>query len=87
MRRAARTDTTAKALRAYAESIGFGCVHLGGVVDCALWYGTKWFVVDWKGEKGGALTPAQAKLVGRGAPILFISRAEQLEQLKAEVSR
>ena len=39
MRRAARVDSTAKELRAYAESIGFVVAHIGGVIDCLLVWG------------------------------------------------
>jgi hypothetical protein len=81
-----RSDTGSKELIAYAKSIGFDYAHLGGEVDGFLWIGSKVAICDWKKAKGGALTPAQAKLVARGAPIHFISTPEQLDQLRAEVS-
>jgi ATP-dependent exoDNAse (exonuclease V) beta subunit len=84
-RQAARTDNTAKALRAYAEDLGFVVVVLNGIVDCLLVWGTRVLVVDWK-SKGGTLTNDQAKLVARGVPIKFISTPDQLDALKAEVS-
>lgn len=82
-----RPDTGSKELIAYAKSIGFDYEHLGGAVDGYVWLGRAIAIVDWKKEKGGALTPAQCKLVARGAPIHFISRPEQLDALKAELSR
>ena len=85
-RQAARVDATAKALRAYAESLGFGVVVLNGVVDSLLVWGSTVLIVDWK-SKGGTLTPDQAKLVARGVPIKFITTPEQLDALKAEVSK
>lgn len=84
MRRAARIDNTAKALRAYAESIGFLVVPLNGVVDCLLCFGTRTFPVDWK-SPGGALTVDQQKLCAKGVPVRFISTPEQLDQLKWEL--
>jgi hypothetical protein len=84
-RRAARVDATAKTLRAYAESLGFGVVVINGVVDSLLVWGSRVVIVDWK-SKGGTLTPDQAKLVARGVPIRFITTPEQLDALKAEVS-
>lgn len=82
-----RSDTGSKELIAYAKSIGFDYAHLGGEVDGFLWIGSRSVVVDWKKAKGGALTPAQSRLVGRGAPIYFISKPEQLDLLKAEITR
>jgi ATP-dependent exoDNAse (exonuclease V) beta subunit len=85
-RRAARVDTSSKALRAYAESLGFLVIVLNGVIDCLLVWGSRVLMVDWK-SKGGLLTSDQAKLVARGAPIKFISTPEQLDALKREVSQ
>jgi hypothetical protein len=42
--------------------------------------------VDWK-SKGGTLTPDQIKLVAKGVPVRFLSRPEQLDALKVEVSK
>jgi hypothetical protein len=86
MRRAGRTDTTAKALRAYAESLGFTVAHIGGVIDCLLVYGDRVIVCDWK-SKGGELTKDQGKWIAKGVPIKFVSTPAQLDALKAEMSR
>ena len=85
MRHAARTDATAKSLRAYAESLGFVVVVINGVIDCLLVWSDRVFIVDWK-SKGGTLTSDQAKLVAKGVRIRFISTPLQLDQLKAEVT-
>ncbi len=81
-----RVDDTAKSLRAYAESIGFVVVPINGVVDCLLQYGPHTVVCDWK-SPGGTLTPDQIKLVAKGLQMRFIHKPEQLEQLKAELSK
>ncbi|NBP85331.1 MAG: hypothetical protein EBU54_09120 [Mycobacteriaceae bacterium] len=87
MRRAARIDTTAPALIAYAKSIGFTYLPINGVVDGILVLGGfRAAVVDWKSIKG-TLTDAQAKLVASGFPIRFVSSPEQLDFLKVEMSR
>ena len=86
MRRAARIDNTAKALIAYAESLGFIYCPINGTVDGVLAWGHTTTVVDWK-SKGGELTPAQSKLVARGFPVRFISKPEQLDALRAELMR
>ena len=87
MRRAARIDNTAKTLIAYAQSIGFDYLPINGVVDGVLALGGfRACVVDWK-SPGGDLTPAQSKLVARGFPVRFVARPEQLDTLKAELSR
>lgn len=80
-----RVDTGSKELIAYAKSIGFDYAHIGGEVDGYVWLGRKVALVDWKKEKGGALTPAQSRLIARGAPIHFVSKPEQLDALKAEM--
>lgn len=87
MRRAARVDNTAKALRSYAESLGFVVVPINGVIDCLLVWGADRVVIcDWK-SKGGTLTPDQAKWVAKGTPIRFISTPAQLDALKQEVQK
>jgi hypothetical protein len=87
MRRAARIDNTAHALIAYATSIGFDYLPINGVVDGVLAYGgLRAVVVDWK-SPGGDLTAAQSKLVARGFPLRVVTRPEQLDQLKAEITR
>ena len=80
-----RSDTGSKELIAYAKSIGLDYDHIGGTVDGWVWLGRYSAIVDFKKAKGGALTPAQSKLVARGAPIHFVSRPEQLDALKAEL--
>lgn len=80
-----RTDSTAKALIAYAESLGFVYMDIGGIVDGLLAYGQKVVVVDWKAE-GGELTKNQQKLVARGFPIRFISSPQQLDAMKVETT-
>jgi hypothetical protein len=87
VRKAARVDSTAKDLRAYAESLGFVVVPINGVIDCVLqWSPTQAVPCDWK-SPGGELTDAQAKLVARGAVIRFISKPEQLDALKGELTK
>jgi hypothetical protein len=83
-RKAARVDSTAKTLRAYAESKGFQVVVINGVIDCLLvWGGVRVFIVDWK-SKGGTLTDDQVKLVAKGIPIRFITTPEQVDALLYE---
>lgn len=84
MRRAARIDNTAKALRAYAESLGFVVVPINGVIDCLLQYGSHTVICDWK-SPGGTLTDDQIKLVAKGLQMRFVSRPEQLDALKQEL--
>jgi len=86
MRRAARVDNTAAALRKYAESIGFVVIPINGVIDCLLQLGAQTAVVDWKSPMG-SLTDAQAKLVARGARIRFVSTPEQIDALRSELMR
>lgn len=84
--RARRIDNTAKALIAYAESLGFVYLPINGTVDGVLAWGQTTTVVDWK-SKGGELTPAQAKLVAKGFPVRFIAKPEQIDALRAELMR
>lgn len=84
--RARRIDSTATALVAYAESLGFVYCSLNSTVDGILAWGQTTTVVDWK-SKGGELTPAQAKLVAKGFPVRFISKPEQIDALRAELMR
>lgn len=81
-----RRDTGSNELEAYAKSLGFGVAHIGGDWDCDLYYGRIVIPVDWKSPDGD-LTPAQTKLVARGFPMRFVSRPEQLDQLRTEISR
>jgi hypothetical protein len=84
MRRAARTDNTAKELRAYAESLGFVVAHIGGVIDCLLIWGDRTIPCDWK-SKNGELTKDQGKWIAKGIPIRFLSKPEQIDALRAEL--
>jgi len=86
MRRAAKIDTTAKPLIAYAESLGFVYCSLNGVIDGLLAWGHLVTAVDWK-SKGGSLTDAQAKLVAKGFPVRFLSTPEQVQALRDEMRR
>jgi hypothetical protein len=86
VRRAARTDNTAAALRAYAESLGFVVVPINGVIDCLLIWGTQTAIVDWK-SKGGTLTTAQAKLCAQGVPVRFITTPAQIDALRSELHK
>jgi hypothetical protein len=80
-----RTDTTAKALTAYAKSLHVGVQELGGVIDVALFYGTRVVrLVDFKSD-GGKLTDSQSKLVAKGVPVHFIRDPHQLDALVAEM--
>lgn len=79
-----RTDNGSKALIAYAQSIGLEFDPIGGKLDGFVWLGRQVRLVDFK-SKGGELTPAQSRLIARGAPIHFISSPSQLDALKAEM--
>jgi hypothetical protein len=81
-----RPDTGSKELIAYAKKLGFDYEHMGGSIDGVLAWGEKVTLVEWK-SKGGTLTPTQQRLVARGFPVRFVSRPEQLDALKAEVSK
>jgi hypothetical protein len=81
-----RPDTGSKELIAYAKKLGFDYEHMGGSIDGVLAWGDKVTLVEWK-SKGGTLTPTQQRLVARGFPVRFVSRPEQLDALKAEVSK
>jgi hypothetical protein len=81
-----RSDNGSKELIAYAKSLGFDYEHLGGSIDGALAWGQKVILVDWKG-KYGVLTPAQQRMAARGFPIYFISKPEQLDNLRAELMK
>jgi ATP-dependent exoDNAse (exonuclease V) beta subunit len=86
MRRAARIDNTATALIQYAKSIGFDYGVINGDIDGYLWLGRRVVLVDWKSPKG-ELTPTQARMVAKGAPIHFVSKPEQLDALKSDLMR
>lgn len=83
---AKRVDNTSKALIAHAKSIGFDYEPAGASFDGVLAWGRDAFCVDWKSH-GARLTPSQQRMVARGFPVKFISKAEQLDQLKAELMR
>jgi hypothetical protein len=81
-----RTDTGSKELIAYARSLGFDYEHLGGAIDGALAWGQTVTLVEWK-SKGGTLTPTQQRLIARGFPVRYLSKPEQIDQLKRELER
>lgn len=82
-----RVDSTAKALMAYARSLGLGVEPLGGAIDCVAWYGPVVRLIDWKTEGKAALTESQGKLLARGCPISFISTTEQIDLLAHDMKR
>ena len=84
--RARKIDTTATALIAYAKSLGFDYEVVNGTFDGVWAWGQIAICIDWK-SKGGALTPAQQRMVARGFPVRFLQRPEQLDALKAELLR
>lgn len=81
-----RVDNTAKALIAYAKSLGFDYEPVNGSFDGLLIWSDTVTMVDWK-SKGGLLTPKQQRMIARGVPVRFIGRPEQLDQLKTELMR
>jgi hypothetical protein len=81
-----RPDNGSKELIAYAKSLGFDYEHMGGSIDGVLAWGDTVTLVEWK-SKGGTLTPSQQRLIARGFPVRFVSRPEQLDALKQELSK
>ena len=81
-----RSDTGSKELIAYAKSLGFDYEHMGGSIDGALSWGDRAVLVEWK-SKNGTLTPSQQRMVARGFPVTFISKPEQIDQLRDELQR
>lgn len=81
-----RVDATSKSLIAYAESLGFVYCPVNGAVDGLLAWGQAVTAIDWK-SPGGTLTPTQQRLIARGFPVRFLSRPEQLDQLRAELQK
>ena len=81
-----RPDSGSKALAKYAEDLGFVVHAEGGTIDAYLCLGTKIAAVEWK-SKGGLLTPKQQRLIARGFHVVFISKPEQLDALRAEMMR
>ena len=69
-----------------AKSIGFDYEHMGGSIDGVLAWGQTAILVEWK-SKGGTLTPSQQRLIARGFPVRFVSKPDQLDALKAELTR
>jgi hypothetical protein len=85
MRRAARIDTTARALITKAELHGWKYYQIGGAIDGLLWHPWSKHVVlvDWKSSKKvrkqkDTMTPSQQKLVEAGWPIHFIETEQHL---------
>lgn len=81
-----RVDKTSQPLIAYAKSIGFDYEPANASFDGVLSLGRTAICVDWK-SPDGLLTPSQQRMVARGFPIWFLSRPEQLDALKVELSR
>ena len=81
-----RVDKTSQPLIAYAKSLGFDYEPANASFDGVLSWMDRAICVDWK-SPDGLLTPSQQRMVARGFPIRFFSRPEQLDQLKAELSR
>jgi hypothetical protein len=81
-----RRDNGSKALEQYAESLGFVVYAESGAVDAHLALGMKIAAVEWKSQ-GGTLTPSQQRLIARGYPVRFISKPEQLDQLRNELMK
>jgi hypothetical protein len=81
-----RQDNGSKALLKYAEDLGFVSHCEGGAIDAYLAWGQQIVAVEWK-SPGGTLTPKQGRILARGFPIRFISKPEQLDQLRAELMR
>jgi hypothetical protein len=85
MRRAARTDATAKNLITAAKHLGLGYVPLNGVVDGVLAYGPVQRLCDWKTPGEAALTEGQGRLLAQGILVAFVSTIPQLELLAAQM--
>ena len=81
-----RRDNGSKELEAYARDLGFVVYSDSGAIDCHLAWGTTIVAVEWK-SKGGTLTPSQQRIIASGYPVRFISKPEQIEQLKQELSK
>jgi hypothetical protein len=81
-----RRDNGSKELEAYAKTLGFGVAHIGGDWDCDLYLGSRVIPCDWKSATA-PMTPKQQKLILAGFPLRFVSSAQQLEQLRAELSK
>jgi ATP-dependent exoDNAse (exonuclease V) beta subunit len=80
MRRAAKVDSTSKALTALARQLGAQVLLINGVIDAVVYYRGITHVVDFKSPKGH-LTPAQQRLVIDGFPLKFVSNEAQLKEL------
>ena len=81
-----RVDNTSKPLIAYAKSLGFDYEPVNASFDGVLALGHLAVCVDWK-SPGASLTPAQQRMVARGFPLKFISKPEQIDQLRTELMR
>ena len=82
-----RVDGSEKELVAYARSIGFGYAKNGGDWDGDLFLGQRVIPVDWKSPDKGTVKPKQLRLLADGFPLKFISRPEQLDALKVEITK
>lgn len=81
-----RRDNGSKELEQYAKDLGFVIYSESGAIDAFLAWGQKITAVEWKAPNG-TLTPRQAKLIASGFPVRFISKPEQIDQLRAELMR
>ena len=81
-----RRDNGSKALEKYAESLGFVVHTESGAIDAYLAWGQYVVPVEWK-SKGGTLTPTQQRLIAKGFPVRFVSRPEQIDQIREELMR
>lgn len=82
-----RVDESEKTLVAYAKQLGFGYAKNGTDWDGDLFLGRTVVPVDWKDPVKATVKPRQLKLLAAGFPLRFISRPEQLDALKVELSK
>lgn len=80
-----RRDNGSKELEQYAKDLGFVVYSESGAIDAFLAWGDRIVAVEWK-SKNGTLTTRQQRLIASGFPVKFVSRPEQLDQLKAEIA-
>jgi hypothetical protein len=81
-----RSDNGSKALKQYAEDLGFVVHSEGGAIDAYLSLGQRIAAVEWK-SKGGELTKSQQRLIAKGFPIRFVQTPAQLDALRAELMK
>lgn len=84
MRRGKRVDSTHGEVRDALKAAGWGVLDTHdypSFVDLVAWKGDTVRLIDAKGPKT-KLSPAQAKLVARGCPIVFIRTKEEAVNLR-----